>query len=198
MNRMLLWCVLLLVWLGACAPTVAVEQRPGTDFSQYRTFAWAETEVKTENPNPLLASPLAQTTIREAIEREMLLRGLQRAESNPDFFLTTHFYVEEAERTVANPPGPPMLVTYPYLVRYRGLLLPVNYSYWYRPLDTGYRTERYREGTLVIDIIDAKTNNLVWRGSVANPINNPARLGRQFAKAARDILEKFPKAKPAS
>jgi hypothetical protein len=196
MKHSLPWCALLLMWLGACAPSVTVEQRPGADFSNYHAFAWAETEVKTSGDvNPLLRNPMAEASIQQAVEQELRLRGVQRVDTNPDFYLTSHLYVERVERAVANPPGPPILVTYPYLVRYRGMLLPVNYSYWYQPLNTGYRTERYHEGTLVLDIIDAKTNNLVWRGSVANPINDPARMSRRFARAARDILEKFPKGK---
>ena len=51
---------------------------------------------------------------------------------------------------------------------------------------------RYREGTLVIDIIDAKTHNLVWRGSMVDPVDDPARMSKQFAESAREIIEKFP------
>lgn len=179
--------------VSACS-SVNVEQRKGTDFSKYRTFAWAETQVKTEgnNNNPLLNSPLAESTIKEAIESELVKRGIRPVETSPDFYLTTHLYIEEAERTVANPPGPSRFVNYPYLVRYRGALLPVNYGFWYTPMNTGYRTETYKEGTLILDFIDAKTNNLVWRGSIADAVNNPARLGPEFAKAAREILDKFP------
>lgn len=44
----------------------------------------------------------------------------------------------------------------------------------------------------MLDFIDARTNDLVWRSSIADPVSNPARLGKQFARAAREILEKFP------
>jgi len=103
---------------------------------------------------------------------------------------TFHLYIEEAERTVANPPAPGFV--YPYMFSYRGRLLPINYGYWYTTpyYHTGYRTETYQEGTLILDFVDARTNNLVWRGSMANAMGNPARLGKEFARAARDILER--------
>lgn len=184
--------LLLLGWLSACS-SVNVEQRADVDFSQYRTFAWAETEVKTDGTqNPVLRNQLEHNTLRQAIESELASRQITPAtDGKPDFFLTYHLYVEQAERTVSNPPAPATLVSYPYLVRYRGILIPVNYTYWYRP-DTGYRTETYQEGTLVLDFIDAQTNNLIWRGSIADALNNPARAGERFAESARDILDKFP------
>ena len=178
--------------LGACSPSVNVEQRAGTDFAKYHTYAWAETEVKTDgDQNPLLRSPIAQANIQQAIEAELAQRGIRRVESSPDFYLTTHFYVEQAERTIADTPPAQYVQSFPYLVRYRGALLPVNYGYWYQPR-TRYRTQRYREGTLVLDFVDAQNMNLVWRGSIADPVDDPSRLGKQFAKAAREILEKFP------
>ncbi|GAA4393332.1 DUF4136 domain-containing protein [Hymenobacter koreensis] len=190
-SAALLWAATL--WLVGCSPAVNVEQRAGIDFSQYRTFAMADTEVQTKGTQrQVLTSPITQATIQQAIESEMAKRGITRTDGQPDFFVSTHLYVEDAERVVANPPGPSQLVNYPYLVRYRGVLIPVNYSYWYTPAYTSTRTETYQEGTMVLDIIDAKTNNLVWRGTIIDPLNDPARLGKQFAEAARDILDKFP------
>ena len=189
-NFFLSAAVALLAGLTACSPNVNVEQKAGTNFSQYRSYAWADTEVKTDgDQNPLLQSPIAQDDIKRAIESELSKRGLREVADNPDFYLTTHFYVEEAERTVAT--TPPAQYAYPYSVRYRGALLPVNYGYWYRPRTT-LRTEEYREGTLVLDFIDAKSMDLVWRGSIVDPVNDPARLGGQFSEAARDILDEFP------
>lgn len=171
---------------------MTVQQQPGVNFAKYRTFAWAETEVKTGgDPHPLLDNLMARANIQHAIESELSKRGVRRTDRNPDFFLTSHIYMEKAERQVANPQ--PLGFGYPYLVRWRGGFIPVNYGYWYSPAHfQTYRTETYREGTLVIDIIDAKTKNLVWRGSIVDPVNDPARIGPQFAEAARDIIEKFP------
>jgi len=84
-------------------------------------------------------------------------------------------------------------------VGYRGRFLPINYGYWYSPAYYQTpRTEQYREGTLVLDFIDARTNNLVWRGSMADPVGDPARLGSEFSKSAKEILDKFPIAEKKS
>lgn len=44
----------------------------------------------------------------------------------------------------------------------------------------------------MVDFIDAKTNNLFWRGSISDPVNNPAQLGDEFSTTAKDIMSKFP------
>ncbi|WP_191906463.1 DUF4136 domain-containing protein [Hymenobacter baengnokdamensis] len=179
--------------LSACTSAVNVEQRADVNFSKYRTFDFADTEVKTNGDhNPLLRSPIAQDHIKQAIASELAKRGLRQVDSNPDFLITTHTYVEQAERTVTDN-LPPAGYAYPYAMSYRGRFLPINYGAWYTPAyyQTAH-TEQYREGTLVLDFIDARTNNLVWRGSIADPVDDPARLGSDFSKAAKEILDKFP------
>lgn len=189
----------LLTSLSACTPKVNVEQRANVNFSRYRTYDFADTEVKTSGDrNPLLRSPITQDRIKQAIAGELGKRGLRQVENNPDFLVTTHTFVEQAERTVYDT-QPAAGFAYPYSVGYRGRFLPVNYGYWYGPSYYSQpRTEQYREGTLVIDFIDARTNNLVWRGSVADPIDDAGRLGSEFSKNAKDILDKFPVAEKKS
>ncbi|WP_426493360.1 DUF4136 domain-containing protein [Hymenobacter sp. 102] len=186
---------LLVVLLTGCSAPVAVQQKPGVDFSQYRTYDWAKTEVKSaDSRNPIYQSTLNDQQIQDAINAEMAKRGIRpvQGRAKPDFYLTYHLYIEEAERTVANPPAAGY--AFPYAFSYRGAYLPINYGYWYTTpyYNTGYRTETYQEGTMILDMVDARSNNLVWRGSVADAVNNPARLGSEFANAAKDILDKFP------
>lgn len=186
------------VGLNGCTSIsgVNVEKRDNVNFSKYRTFDFAETQVKTNgNQNPLLRSSIAQDNIKQAIAGELAKRGLRQKDNNPDLFITTHTYVDEAERTVYSNAYPGAGFAYPYSVGYRGAYLPINYGYWYSPAYYQRQrpyTEQYTQGTLIIDFIDRRTNNLVWRGSMADPVNDPARLGSEFSVAAKDILDQFP------
>jgi len=196
MKPTLYAAVLLLVSLfSGCSPSVTVQQKAGVDFSKYRTYDWGKMDVKAANSqNPIYKSSLNDELIQNAISSELGKRGLRRVQGNakPDLFLAYHVYIEQAERTVANPPATGY--AYPYAFSYRGAFFPVNYGYWYGPpmYNTGYRTETYKEGTLILDFIDARSRNLVWRGSVADDVNNPANIGPEVAKAAKEILDKFP------
>ncbi|TGE09819.1 DUF4136 domain-containing protein [Hymenobacter fodinae] len=187
--------LLLIGLLSSCSSPVAVQQKPGVDFSRYRTYDWAKTDVKSaDSQNPIYKSSLNDEMIQNAINTEMAKRGIRQVQGNakPDFYLTYHLYIEEAERQVANPPAPGY--AFPYAMSYRGRFLPINYGYWYTTpyYNTGYRTETYQEGTMILDVVDARSHNLVWRGSMADPVGNPARIGEEFAKASKDILDKFP------
>lgn len=203
-NLLLATALALLTGLSACAPAVNVEKRANVDFSRFHTYAWADTKVKTTGDvaNPLYQDPIAQDRVRMAINQELAQRGLRQVPSGrPDFYVTTHFFVEDAERTVSNPPagGYGAGYAYPYSVAYGGGFIPVNYGYFYSPsYYQTYRTEQYKQGTLIIDFIDSRTNNLVWRGSLADPVDDPGRLGSEFSKSAKEILDKFPVAEKKS
>ena len=72
-------------------------------------------------------------------------------------------------------------------------------------LDWGYCYEdclpqaiNYEQGTLVVDIVDARSNRVVWRGwaqdSVEGVIDNQDRMERQFDEAVTRMLKQFPRA----
>jgi len=46
-------------------------------------------------------------------------------------------------------------------------------------------------------MINTRTKQLIWRGSVQNAIGNPARIKDQLAREVQRIVERFPSA-PAS
>ena len=192
MKTILLGLALALSGLSACTSAVNVEKRANVNFSKYRTFDFAETKVKTTGDQNPPSSPVAQDRIRQAIANELVKRGLRQATGKPDLLVSTHSYVDQAERTVYNTYAG-RGYAYPYSVGYGGAYLPVNYGYWYTP--SYYQTPRtvqYTQGTVIIDFIDRRTNNLVWRGSMANPVDDTGRLGSEFSVSAKDILDKFP------
>jgi len=58
----------------------------------------------------------------------------------------------------------------------------------------GYNTQQvpYTEGTLVIEVIDRKTNQLVWKGWSVGTLNNEEDLEQQLPKDIRKIFTKYP------
>ena len=58
----------------------------------------------------------------------------------------------------------------------------------------GY-VENYDQGTLVLDIVDGRSNELVWRGTAQariDPSNSPEERQRRINEAVRKILDRFP------
>jgi hypothetical protein len=50
----------------------------------------------------------------------------------------------------------------------------------------------FTEGTLIIDITDSKTKELVWRGTVSGNVDNVGDLEKQIRKGIKAILKKYP------
>ena len=74
-----------------------------------------------------------------------------------------------------------------------------SYGYGYRGRGGVYGTEtvvtEYEEGTLLIDIIDASGNGLLWRGSGSTRLSGsatPEKRKERVNTAVAKILEQFP------
>ncbi|MFC0183071.1 protein of unknown function [Pseudarcicella hirudinis] len=177
--------------LSSCS-SVKVDQKPTANFLDYKRYAWVKPNVLAGN-NPFYKSSLVEANIKSAIRNEFAMRGITEDNQNPDFFLMYHIFTQQKTRTVSNPYS-----MYPYYgfgprsFYFQGQLMYMGYGGYYNPWGMGYHMEPYTNGTLIIDVIDARTKELVWRGSVENPVNDPARLSKQFSKEARTILAKYP------
>jgi hypothetical protein len=74
---------------------------------------------------------------------------------------------------------------------------PVDYGYglgsW--PGASDVRLSRYEEGTLMLDVIDNASNELVWRGAAQariDPNRSPQERTELINRAVREILDRFP------
>ncbi|OZI05382.1 hypothetical protein BWI93_25755 [Siphonobacter sp. BAB-5385] len=179
----------ILLWMSGCT-AVQVQQKSAVNFDEYRKFTFVKPDIQ-GNKNPLYKSGITDEMIQNAIASELTKKGLVQDDNQPDLLVSTHEYFENKTQQVANPAYPyPYYV--PYNIWYRSRWMPVGYSYYYQPWNSGYHTEHYTEGTLIVDVIDAKTQQLLWLGSLENPVNDPAGLAKQFAHEAEKILARYP------
>ena len=190
MNRFLLITAVFLTALYGCSPRVAVNKNNNVDFSKYQTYDWMESDVKA-GENPLYYNQLATDNIESSVSQVMSEKGLAKNTTNPDLLVGYHFFVEDKTRTVSTPTSP---LYGPYLGwgrwGYRGWV--PGYWGWGGPQ---YVEQEYTSGTVVVDMVDAKTRKLVWRGSVQDAVTNPAQIGTKLAKQVEQIAEKFPESK---
>lgn len=185
MKRLLIIFGVLTAIYG-CSPRVAVDSSSQTDFSKYKTFTWMDSDVKA-GQNPLYYNQLATESVENTMANVLQQKGLSENSSNPDLLIGYHFFVENKTQTVATPSP----VYGPYLGwgrwGYRGWG-----PGWWGWGGTQYTQQQYQAGTLVVDMVDARTRKLVWRGSVQNAVGDPARIAAQLQKEAERIVEKFP------
>lgn len=171
---------ILLLGFTGCAVT-DVDQ--SANFHQYKTFAWGKSKVEVKNP--AYKSDLINKRIKATVEKEFAKRGIALNPSRPDLKVSYHTYTEKKEQRMGN-----AYYGYPYYPRFYpyGFGWGWGFPYGYGPA----QPYTYTEGTLIIDITDARTNELVWRGTVSGNVNNVASLQRQIAKGVRAIMKKYP------
>jgi hypothetical protein len=79
-----------------------------------------------------------------------------------------------------------------------GLRQQTSYSAWgMRGIGggmDGITPEQNVEGTMVVDLYDAKTKSLVWRGIAQNTLNNNGNKNQQMVeKAVQKMFKQWPK-----
>ena len=153
---------LFLLLLAGCAsgPRIHTSVAPGIDLTRYERFAFVE-PLGTDRAGyaSIISRQLSIST-----QRELELHGLEFVENLEEADLLVNFFVHLNEkirtRQVADPWMGPTFYDYRY-----GL-----YSPWPR-YSTSTEIQQFSEGTLIIDLFDAETNQMVWEGTARNEVN---------------------------
>jgi hypothetical protein len=177
----------LLFTAASCAVT---DVDKTTDFSKYKTFTWGKSISDADEP--AYDNPLILKNIKETIEAEFAKKGIYESASHADFIINYKTHTAEKREVRSSPyamSGPFFFPMYRYY--YWGGYAPYTWNY-------GTRETTFKEGTLIIDIVDARTQELVWRGTVKGNVDNLNVLERQVEKGVRAILKKYPRANESS
>lgn len=183
--RPLRWLLaaLLLALLAACAtgPRISSDSDPRADFSAYRTFAfYSPLAIEREGYASLVSGRM-----KDAARREMEARGYRYSEDAPDLWLNINAYMQQ--RTDVST-IPDVDYAYYYSYRYRGY---VAVPYWHDRTTV----HRYTEGTMNVDLVDAKRNALVWEGIAVGRVKrnqDPAERDLAIDATFRDIFAQYP------
>ena len=165
----------------ASTPNVRVSSDPTANFSQYRTFGFANPLGTDRGGYQSSVSQQLKTSARSQLEA----RGLTYSETDPDLVVNFSAALNQKYR-VSSTPAPTVGVGY---YGYRTGM----YSAW--PM---YRDETtvtpYNEGTLNIDIADARRRQLVWEGVVRSTVNEKtlSNIGPALDTAVANAFAKYP------
>ena len=129
--------------------------------------------------DPLANNDIWANDVRQAITSDLASHGIMQATNGkPDFYVA--FYVGLRERYDVNSVG------YGLPAFHRGFRRgwwgwPAGYDVWAVP---------YTESTVIVDVIDAHTNQLVWRGYDTDTLN-PKNTDKTLTKAVDSVLSRF-------
>lgn len=179
--------VLLLAGVLGCSPRVHVDRDESANLSMFHSYKFVDggsDTIESKNSNPLYESSLLDKSIHDEIESQLKSRGLVKRNKAPEMLVAYHTYAEE-KLGAGNSHYPMMYGGLGW--QYYPSAQP--FSYW-----DGYNSSafQYTEGTLIIDIINAKTQVLMWRGSVSDAVTSPNDLHNKAIAAVKHIFKKFP------
>lgn len=187
MRRIFVVCAILA--LSACSSVdTSWDYNPDVNFSQIKTFAW--TTVDNDGSQYHLDG-LMDERVRHAVDHEMAVKGIKQVAKDKAQVLVNYLTKVNTKvdiNTFTNYYG--YNPYYPYYGANGG---------WGRPWGsipvTETQVKEYNVGTLIIDIIDAKTDKLIWRGSLGGIIRDkdtPQQRVQFINKAVNEILANFP------
>lgn len=170
------------LWLAACAtgPRVTTEADPAADFSRYRSFAFYEPlAIETRGYTTLLSARL-----KDEARRQMESRGYVYDEAAPDLRVNINAFVEEKTDVVSFP-----TTGYATYYSYRARAF-VTVPVW----QERSQVMQYTEGTINIDLVDARAKRLVWEGVAVGSAagRTPAERRERAVASVVKIFESFP------
>ena len=168
--------ILAVVILSCLACVTAVAQKTNIDwdrqanFSQYHTYAWEK------SPHP--AHGLWDQRIVNQVDKQMAAKGFTKVESDPDVWVVYSNSIKDQKTLVGTGYG-------------YGPGWGWGYGWGGGPVT--YNTWVTKEGTLVVEIADAKDKQLLWRGSVTDTISdNSTKNINTLDKAVAKLFKGYP------
>lgn len=168
------------IFASACSPSyklLKVKKENAFKLADYATYGFYDIEASGDTVSKTFERNVG--IIKEAIAKNLQARGLDEAR-DPNLKINIALNVQEqvqTRQTDFRTDGLP---------RYMGQR---RYSWKSEEVVTG----KYREGTIVIDLVDAANNRMVWQGGASGIIPDKAKsFSEDVNQLIADVVSKIP------
>jgi hypothetical protein len=160
-------------------PALALAQKTSfdfdktADFSKYKTYALKD--------GTKVGDPLIDNRIVAAIEGQLAAKGMTKNDAKPDIVVVYHVAFDKQKDITA------------YNTGYGGY--GYRYGGGWGATTTNVRVNEILVGTLVIDVADPATQQVVWRGMGVKEVDTQAKAEKRdknINEAVTKILKNFP------
>ena len=158
---------LLLFAAASFGQQVKTDYDRAADFSQYKTYSWEKIQTQ---------DPLLVDRIKEAVNGDLTAKGLTPVASNGDIAIVA-MEMTKNQHTL---------------------------NTFYNGFGGGWRwgggfgnatttVDDYKVGTLVVDLFDAKTKKVIWRGSSSDTLSDKSDKNiKNLDKGVQKMFDHFP------
>ena len=159
----------LLSAVSVSAQKVSVGADPGVDVTKYKTYGWSTQMAG--------ANPLVNQIVVASVDSQLAAKGLKKVDVDPELTVVV-FGSTESDIHVSNPSWAPSLNSIATGVA------------------VGSQSWIITKGTLVVDMLDTKTKNSVWRGTATEtldrgPTGDRARDAKTVEKPIKNAVKKM-------
>jgi hypothetical protein len=156
----------LVLTAASFAQQVKTDYDHNANFGQYKTYSWEKVQTK---------DPLMVDRIKEAVNGALTAKGWTQVDSGGDVSIVAVEIMQNQQT----------LNTF-----YDGFGGGWRWGGFGNATTT---TETYQVGSLVVDLFDAKTKNLIWRGSSSDTLSNNAdKNTKNLDKGVQKMFAHFP------
>lgn len=164
----------IVLMLTSCSPALRVYHDFDKDIEIHRlnAYGWLESRTIESKNNPLYINELTDKRIKNAVGKQMKEKGYQYSSELPQIIVHYHLVVEN--KTTIRPE--------PFGYRYG--------RYW---IQNEVDTYRYNEGTLILDFMDSRNCDLIWRGWAVSILDDQNLITEELIdRAVEKIFQSFP------
>ena len=154
-----------LLAISAQAQSVQTDYDRSFNFSNLKSFGFAV--QRRAAPDPLAGDSLNDGRIRTAIESQLIGNGYRTNGESPDFVIAYHVTTKNKLSVQDYGYGPP---------RFWG--------------SRNIHVNQYSEGTLLVDFIDVKTNQVIWRGRASGTLEMKG-VDKKISKSVEKLVKQF-------
>ncbi len=151
--------------VSASAQTVQSDYDKSFRFSELKTFSFAT--QRRGATDPLAGDSLNDGRIRTGLETQLISNGFRMETERPDFVIA-------------------------YYVTTRNKLNVQDFGYgpprWFGSRDI--RVNQYEEGTLMVDFIDTKNNQVIWRGRASGTLEMKG-VDKKISKSVEKLIKQY-------
>ncbi len=191
-KSLLVLTTFVLTTILSCGPIVQTVNMSNEALESYKSFAYLPSS-NFDDSTLEYNDKTVGTKVIERVNSNLMKAGYTLDRENPDLLVLIRTMVDTETQTYKEP----IYANYPYAD------LTPNVSPYYDPFYftnyydynqiIGYDTDvyKYKEGTLIVDLVDRKSKKVVWRGTASDQIykgNN----SKVISTYVDDIFEQFP------
>jgi len=177
-----------LMSLPARAQSVDVDYDKAANFRAFKTYALGTVKMADD------ASPLMVQRTVSALEGQMSAIGFRKVDANPDLIVEIQSSTrEELSYTTWGDFGPYWGGGYPFWGGGYPYWGGVAYPFWHSSGFSGVDVQTILIRTLIVDMIDTRTEKVVFRGTADDRVSHKAKKNeRKASEAVAEIFEESP------